>query len=79
MTISLYDYFRFYDHFNYTKYLNISWQCVLAAQKAGSILGCINRLVASRLREVILAYYFACVRPLLCFSLFTLLLWDLNI
>ena len=33
--------------------LIVSQQCVLVAQKANSILGCIKRWVASRMREVI--------------------------
>jgi len=37
--------------------LDMSWQCVLAAQKAICILCCIQRLVANRLREVILPFY----------------------
>ncbi|GAB0187915.1 cAMP-dependent protein kinase inhibitor alpha [Grus japonensis] len=41
--------------------LNMSWQCVLAAQKAN--LGCIKRGVTSRSREVILPLYSALVRP----------------
>ncbi|GAB0189265.1 hypothetical protein GRJ2_001391800 [Grus japonensis] len=43
--------------------LNMSRQCVLAAQKANCILGCIKRSVTSRSREVILPLYCALVRP----------------
>ena len=45
------------------KKLNMTWQCVLAAQKANCILGCIKRSVTSMLREVILPLYSALVRP----------------
>ncbi|PKU38982.1 hypothetical protein llap_10714 [Limosa lapponica baueri] len=43
--------------------LNTSQQCVLAAQNASHILGCIKSSVASRVRKAILPLYSALVRP----------------
>ncbi|GAB0190689.1 cAMP-dependent protein kinase inhibitor alpha [Grus japonensis] len=43
--------------------LNVTWQSVLAAQKANCILGCIKRCVTSRSREVILPLCSALMRP----------------
>jgi len=43
--------------------LNMTQQCVLAAQKANHILGCVERSMASRSRGVILPLYSVLLRP----------------
>ena len=43
--------------------LDMSWQCVLAAQKATRTLGCTDSMVASRAREGIVPLCSALVRP----------------
>ena len=43
--------------------LSMSKQCVLAAQKANHILGCVKRSVTSRSKEVVLPPYSAIMRP----------------
>lgn len=43
--------------------LNMSQRCVLAAKKGKGILGCTGENFASRLREVIIFFYSALVRP----------------
>jgi len=46
------------------EHLNMSWQCVLVAQKVNPILGCIRISMTSRLKEVIFPLYSALLRPL---------------
>ena len=45
--------------------LTMNQQCGLVNQKAKSIMGYIQRIVASRLKEVIFPLYFVLVRPYL--------------
>ena len=49
--------------------LNMNWQCEILAQKSNCILDYINRSVTSRLREVILSFYSALMRPHLAYCI----------
>ncbi|GAB0204090.1 cAMP-dependent protein kinase inhibitor alpha [Grus japonensis] len=53
--------------------LNMTQQCMLAAQKANHVLGCIKRSMTSRSREVNLPLYSALLRPHLEYCV---QLWD---
>lgn len=43
--------------------LNMSQQCARVATKANSILGCIRKIITSRLRKVIIFLYSELMRP----------------
>jgi len=43
--------------------LDVSWQCVLSAQKDNHMLGCMKRSVTSRSSEMILPFFSGLVRP----------------
>ena len=42
--------------------LSMGWQCALAAEEADSILGCFNKSIAGRLRDLIISLFLALVR-----------------
>ena len=45
------------------KQLNMSEQCTASAEKANRILGCINKGITSRDKEVIISLYSVFIRP----------------